>query len=98
MGKEHRYFVCILASDIGGTLYIGVANDLVRRIYEHKSDVVEGFTKQYGVHCLVHYELYDDIRRAIQREKRLKKRNRAWKIQLIEENNPHWADRASLLD
>ncbi len=92
MGKEHRYFVYILASEIGGTLYIGVTNNLVRRVYEHQSDLVDGFTKQYGVHRLVHFEIYSDVRLAIQREKRLKKWNRAWKVRLIEENNPNWSD------
>lgn len=92
MRRARRYFVYILASRIGGTLYIGVTNDLVRRVYEHRSDIVRGFTKQYGVHKLVHYEIYDDVRLAIQREKRLKKWNRAWKIRLIEESNPNWSD------
>ncbi len=73
------------------TLYIGVTNDLIRRVFEHRSDGVPGFTKQYGVHKLVHYEIYDDVQFAIQREKRLKKWNRAWKIRLIEENNPNWS-------
>jgi putative endonuclease len=92
VGKEHRYFVYILASRIGGTLYTGVTNDLVRRVFQHRTDVVDGFTKQYGVHRLVHYEIYDDIRIAIQREKRIKKWNRSWKVRLIEENNPNWSD------
>jgi putative endonuclease len=86
------YYVYILASRIGGTLYIGVTNDLVRRVYEHKSDAVDGFTKKYGVKRLVYYEQYDDIENAIRREKRLKKWNRAWKIRLIEEKNPNWVD------
>jgi putative endonuclease len=92
MGTEKSYWVYILASRIGGTLYIGVTSNLVRRVYEHRMDVVEGFTKQYGVHRLVHFEQYDSIEQAILREKRLKKWNRAWKIQLIEENNPNWDD------
>src|SRR5262245_45012699 len=92
MSTEKCYWVYILASRIGGTLYIGVTNNLVRRVYEHRTDLVEGFTKQYGVHRLVYFEQYDSIEQAILREKRLKKWNRAWKIQLIEENNPNWDD------
>jgi putative endonuclease len=92
MSTERCYWVYILASPIGGTLYIGVTNNLIRRVYEHRQGLVEGFTKQYGVHRLVHFEQFDDIERAILREKRLKKWNRMWKIQLIEENNPNWDD------
>jgi putative endonuclease len=73
-------------------LYIGVTNDLVRRVYEHKNDLIEGFTKQYGVHTLVYFEDTGDVASAIQREKQLKKWNRAWKIKLIEEKNPDWCD------
>ena len=79
-----QYYVYILASRIGGTLYIGVTNDLIRRVFEHKSKFVRGFTKKYGVAKLVYYEQYDDIEIVIQREKRLKKWNRQWKIRLIE--------------
>jgi putative endonuclease len=86
------YFVYILASRIGGTLYIGVTNDLIRRVFEHKSKFVRGFTKRYDVVRLVYYEQYDDIEQAILREKRLKNWNRAWKIRLIEEKNPSWID------
>jgi putative endonuclease len=86
------YFVYILASRIGGTLYIGVTNDLIRRVFEHKSKFVRGFTKRYDVVRLVYYEQYDDIEQAILREKRLKNWNRAWKIRLIEEQNPNWID------
>ena len=92
MGRERRYWVYILASKLGGTLYIGVTSDLVRRIYEHKEGLVEGFTKKHGVHRLVYFEQHTEIEAAIQREKRLKKWNRAWKIQLIEESNPNWVD------
>jgi len=87
-----EYYVNILASRIGGTLYIGVTNDLIRRVFEHKSKFVRGFTKKYDVIKLVYYEQYDDIEIAIQREKRLKKWNRQWKIRLIEEKNPNWDD------
>jgi len=92
MSIEKCYWVYILASRIGGTLYIGVTNNLVRRLYEHRMDLVEGFSKQYGVHRPVYFEQYDSVEQAILREKRLKKWNRAWKIQLIEENNPNWDD------
>jgi putative endonuclease len=89
---ERSYWVYILASRVGGTLYVGVTNDLVRRVYEHKTDVVPGFTKKYGVHQLVHFEQFSDIENAIRREKRLKKWSREWKIDLIEKSNPHWVD------
>ena len=92
MSKERHYYVYILASKIGGTLYIGVTNDLVRRVHEHKEGIVEGFTTKYKVHRLVYFEQHSDIEAAIQREKRLKKWNRRWKIRLIEETNPNWVD------
>ncbi len=84
--------VYILASKRNGTLYIGVTSDLVQRVWQHKNDVVEGFTKKYCVHTLVYYELHDDMENAILREKRLKKWNRDWKLLLIEEKNPDWND------
>ena len=84
--------VYILASKRNGTLYIGVTSDLVKRVWQHRNDMVEGFTKQYGVHRLVYYELHADMVEAISREKRLKKWNRAWKIELIEQENPQWRD------
>lgn len=86
------YYVYILASRIGGTLYIGMTNDLIRRVGEHKLKLVESFTEKYGVVKLVYFEVFDDPENAIRREKRLKKWNRAWKIRLIEENNPDWDD------
>jgi putative endonuclease len=89
---HRQYFVYILASRMGGTLYVGVTNDLVRRVYEHQTKSVEGFTKRHGVVRLVYFEAFEDINEAIAREKRLKHWNRAWKIRLIEERNPHWAD------
>ena len=92
MGDGRTYWVYILASDIGGTLYIGVTNDLVRRVYEHRTDAVDGFSRRYAVHRLVHFEQFDQIEFAIQREKRLKKSSRAWKVALIEESNRNWAD------
>ncbi len=87
-----QYYIYILASKRNGTLYIGVTNNLVRRVWEHKNDLVEGFTKKYGVHQLVWYETADTPRAAITREKQLKKWNRAWKLRLIEEKNPNWKD------
>jgi putative endonuclease len=86
------YYVYLLASDKYGTLYLGVTNDVVRRVYEHKSKAVGGFTKRYSVDRLVWFEIYDDARTAIAREKEPKKWRRAWKIRLVEEGNPHWAD------
>jgi putative endonuclease len=86
------YYVYILASKRNGTLYIGVTNDLIKRIYEHKNDLVDGFTKKYRVHMLVYFEQTNDIGIALQREKRLKKWNRKWKIELIEKSNPKWLD------
>jgi putative endonuclease len=92
MVRERHFWVYILASRIGGTLYIGVTNDLIRRVYEHREGTAAGFTKQYAVHRLVHFEQFDDVENAIKREKRLKAWNRAWKIRLIEETNPDWID------
>ena len=84
--------VYILTSKRNGTLYIGVTSNLQKRAWEHKNDLVEGFTKRYGVHRLVYYELHNDIASAIQREKQMKKWNRAWKLELIEKQNPNWQD------
>ncbi|MGY8667633.1 GIY-YIG nuclease family protein [Bradyrhizobium sp. UFLA05-109] len=86
------YYVYILASKIGGTLYIGVTNDLIRRVAEHKLKLVERFTKEYAIVKLVYFEQFDDPENAIKREKRLKKWKRAWKIALIEKDNPDWND------
>lgn len=90
--RDHLYFVYILSSRRNGTLYVGVTNDVIRRTWEHKSDLVEGFTKKYGVHILVWFELHENIDVAIAREKRLKRWNRVWKIELIEKNNSGWND------
>jgi len=84
--------VYILASQRNGTLYVGVTSDLVKRVWEHRNDAAEGFTKEYGVHCLVYFELHGDMLAAITREKQLKKWERAWKIELIEAKNPEWRD------
>ncbi len=86
------FYVYILASNRNGTLYIGVTKDLVRRIHEHKEDVVNGFTHEYGVHRLVYFEEYSDPTTAIQREKNLKHWVRRWKTDLIETTNPTWRD------
>jgi putative endonuclease len=88
----HQYYVYLLASKRNGTLYIGVISDLVKRVYEHKNNLVDGFTKEYHVHKLVYYEVTDEINGAIIREKQIKKWKRAWKIELIEKNNPDWRD------
>ena len=82
----------ILASKRNGTLYIGVTSNLQRRVWEHKKDLVEGFTKRYGVRHLVYYELHEDMASAITREKQMKKWNRSWKLELIERHNPGWKD------
>ena len=84
--------VYILASKRNGTLYIGVTSDLQKRTWEHKNDLADGFTRKYGVHRLVYYELHEDMISAITREKQIKKWNRAWKLELIEEQNPRWLD------
>ena len=85
-------YVYILASQRNGTLYIGVTDDLSRRVYEHKQGMIEGFTKTYNVKRLVWYEVYEEITFAIQREKQMKKWNRDWKLKVIEEINPEWND------
>ena len=84
--------VYILASKRNGTLYVGVTSNLVKRIWEHKNDMVAGFTKRYGIHRLVWYEVHETMDSAIQKEKRLKEWNRAWKLELIESGNPEWQD------
>ena len=87
-----QYFLYILASKKNGTLYIGVTNNLIKRVSQHKNNLVEGFTSKYNVHTLVYYELYRYIHDAIAREKRMKKWKRKWKIDLIEKSNPNWED------
>jgi len=86
------YFVYLLASRRHGTLYLGVTNDLVPRVHEHKNKTAVGFTAKYNVHRLVWFETHDDIAAAIAQEKRMKKWQRDWKIRLIEEDNPDWRD------
>jgi len=87
-----RPCVYILASRRNGTLYVGVTSDLIKRVWEHKSDAVEGFTKRYGVHDLVWYEAHETMMSAIAREKAIKEWRRAWKLELIEKTNPEWRD------
>ncbi|MFA6097655.1 MAG: GIY-YIG nuclease family protein [Candidatus Paceibacterota bacterium] len=91
MSKEYVYYVYIIAS-VTGTLYVGVTNNLQRRVFEHKQDSIEGFTKIYSCHKLVYYEQYSDIRDAISREKQLKKWRRDKKEKLIRTGNSSWKD------
>ena len=92
MALSKQPAVYILASKRNGTLYIGVTSDLVKRIWEHKNNIIGGFTKRYGVHQLVWYEIHETMEFAITREKRLKEWKRAWKLKLIERGNPDWED------
>ena len=84
--------VYILANKPNGTLYVGVTSDLVGRIWQHKNDVIRGFTSRYGVHTLVWYETHESMESAITREKAIKEWKRSWKLELIERNNPTWRD------
>jgi putative endonuclease len=86
------YWVYILTSKPGGTLYVGVTNSLVRRVYEHKEDLADGFTKRYGIKRLVYFEQHETIAAALQREKNIKHWSREWKIDLIVKANPEWHD------
>ncbi|MFZ5391023.1 MAG: GIY-YIG nuclease family protein [Patescibacteria group bacterium] len=90
--KEGSYYVYILASTKNGTLYIGVTNNLINRVFQHKNNLVSGFTSRYKIYKLVYYEKVGDILEAIKREKQLKKWNRSWKVELIESFNPSWKD------
>jgi putative endonuclease len=90
--RELQYYVYILASRKIGTLYIGVTRSLIKRVWEHKNDLVEGFTKKYKVHILVYFEVFDGIENALKREKQLKNWKRDWKINVIERENPEWVD------
>jgi putative endonuclease len=87
-----NYYVYILASRRNGTLYVGVTSDLLKRIWEHKEKLADGFSAEYGVDKLVYYERFEDIEYAIKKEKRLKKYNRKWKLDLIEKLNPECKD------
>ena len=90
--NDRTYCVYIMASKRNGTLYIGVTNDLVRRVYEHKNNLIEGYSDKYHVHKLVYWEHSENIESAIEREKQLKKWKRQWKLALIEEHNAYWRD------
>lgn len=85
-------FIYIIASKKNGTLYVGITSNLVKRIYEHKHKLVDGFTKKYNIHRLVYYEVFTDINNAIKREKQLKEWKRKWKLELIEDKNSNWRD------
>ncbi len=85
-------YVYIMSSKRNGTLYVGVTSDLVKRVYEHKAGIIDGFTKRYRIGVLVYYEMHESIMNAIEREKQLKKWNRDWKIAIIEKFNPTWQD------
>ena len=87
-----NFYVYILCNRRNGTLYTGVTSDLVKRVYEHKHGLVEGFTKKYNIHNLVWYEIHESADYAIEREKQIKTWKRAWKLRLIEEENPEWID------
>ena len=89
---DKTYCVYILSSQKNGTLYVGVTNNLIKRIWEHKNKKVKGFTEKYGVDRLVYYEQTNDVRIALQREKTLKRWKRDWKLELIEKENPEWMD------
>jgi putative endonuclease len=88
----NTYYIYILASEPRGVLYIGVTNNIIKRVWEHKNEFVDGFTKKYKVKRLVYYEIFTDIEYAIQREKQLKHWNRQWKVNLISDFNPRWDD------
>ena len=90
--REYHFFVYILTSYNGNAMYIGVTSDLIRRVYEHKSGMIEGFTKQYRVHQLVYFEQFEDVRAALEREKQLKKWSRAKRNGLVETANPEWKE------
>jgi putative endonuclease len=89
---EHIFYVYILASRRNGTLYVGVTNDIARRVYEHREGIIRGFTDRYGVKMLVWYEAYPRALEAIDAEKRIKRWRRMWKLELIERDNPQWRD------
>ena len=91
MANKH-YYVYIMASKQLGMLYIGVTSNLIKRVYEHKNDLVDGFSKKYGIHRLVWFEMHESAESAISREKQIKKWNRKWKLELIDNHNPLWED------
>lgn len=89
---EKKFYVYILAKARNSTFYVGVTSNLQKRIWEHKNEVADGFTKEHGIKTLVYYEIFEDSENALKREKRLKKWNRTWKMRIIEEMNPDWED------
>ncbi len=89
---ERRFYIYIMANKRNGTIYIGVTNDLARRVYEHREGLVKGFTSRYGLKSIVYYEVFDSVSLAIQRETSLKRWPRRWKLALIEKANPQWKD------
>ena len=93
--SEKQFYVYLLASKKYGTLYTGVTSNLAQRVYQHQESLVSGFTKKYNISQLVYYEVHLDIYEAITREKRIKKWNRQWKINLIEQGNPQWLNLAN---
>jgi putative endonuclease len=90
--RNENFYVYILSTQRRGTLYVGITSNLLKRVYEHKNGVVDGFTKKYVVHRLVYYEVAKDAETALTRERQIKKWNREWKLRLIEEHNPEWED------
>jgi|SRR6185312_8803446 len=90
--SDKQFYVYIISNRVGGTLYIGVTSRLLQRIHEHREGLVDGFSKRYGLDRLIYYELHATAENAIRREKQLKEWKRAWKIELIERDNPHWID------
>jgi putative endonuclease len=90
--SDKKFYVYILAKERNSTFYMGITSDLIKRAWEHKNEVVDGFTKRYAIKKLVYYETFDNAENAILREKQLKKWNRPWKMRIIEEMNPDWKD------
>jgi putative endonuclease len=90
--KKKNFYVYILSSKRNGTLYTGITSDRIKRVYKHKNNLIDGFTKKYSVHHLVWYEIHESAESVITREKQIKKWKRAWKLKLIEQNNPEWID------
>ena len=89
---DRQYYVYILASKRNGTLYTGMTSDLIKRVWQHKNSLIDGFTKKYQIQNLVYFEAHKSAEEAIKREKQIKKWNRSWKLRLIEEQNPNWDD------
>ena len=98
MSRDYNFYVYILFNERAKATYIGVTNDLERRMYEHKLELIDGFTKRKHIHKLAYFEWYTDINTAIAREKELKKWKRAWKYRLIETKNPEWNDLTAYID